>query len=104
MPPRLDPELAGRMAVDVVVAYLNRNSIERSELPELILQVRRVLQQDLDGECATEVAPSNSKLQTQAPPIAPEAANAPIAAEFAVADLELVGLLPAVPIEDFDKR
>lgn len=103
MSPRMDPELAAKMAVDVVVAYLNRNSIERSELSGLILEVRRALEGPSDSESAISAPAANPSPRAAVFPslVAPEAS----AAESAVVDASVTrqqgsGWTPAVPIED----
>lgn len=107
MSPRMDPELAARMAVDVVVAYLNRNTIERSELSGLILEVRRALEGPSDGESATLAPAANPWPRPAASPspVDSEATVVVALPESTVADASAThqdrsGGTPAVPVED----
>lgn len=81
MTERVDPEAAMKMATDIVIAYLGNRSLEPSELPQLVRQVRAAL---------VEEPPENPS----------EASSGPQGySDFVRADSPLQRL-PAVPVED----
>jgi predicted transcriptional regulator len=52
----MDPELWLKMATEIAVAYLNRNSVERSEVPKLIREIREALEAPLGGAPTAQFA------------------------------------------------
>ena len=86
-------EFAAKMATEIAVAYLNRNSIERSELPLLITDIRRALAAPLFGEelgqaveapAAAQVDHRDEGVAAVEEGAAPRSAPAPINIEPAV--------------------
>lgn len=66
----VDPQAAMKMATDIVIAYLDKRSVEPGELPALVRSVRSALTLELESsEGAHEIAVPEGRLETLRPAV-----------------------------------
>lgn len=101
MPRATDAELVVRLATEVVVAYIAKNEIERSAVPDFISAVRRALSADLQQTGEVEIPiPLQVSSQPQASALAAVEALVGGAKASPAAGVTLVAPVPAVPVHE----